>query len=123
MSLEYFDLLRLANVQYGRLREDGVHSDLYTGKMIFEFEGRWCIRWRCDNQVRPNLAFGEYDEAYKERFQNALLWILNYLNVTLPEVIPYKEGDIIVVRNLAVLHGRTPLISENRLVRRAWLNF
>jgi hypothetical protein len=120
MPKEYYDFLKANIIQYRRLKNDASGYDIYAGTMIHtNAEDKEIIRWRFDTQVRPELL--NDDKEAQHFFEKCCAWILNFLCTHIPDVVPYQEGDFVLMKN-SVFHGRTSLLSANRYVRRIWFD-
>ncbi len=120
MPREYYDFLKKNVVKYARLKNDASGYETYEGSMIhLNDDNNEVIRWRFDTQVRPELV--NTDKENQQLFEKICAWVLNFLCTQLPDVVPYQEGDFVLMKN-SVFHGRTMLTSSERYVRRIWFD-
>jgi hypothetical protein len=120
MPKEYYNFLKNNIIQYRRLRNDASGYDTYEGTMIHtNADDSEVIHWRYDTQVRPELL--NEDKEAQRLFEKSCAWVLNFLCTHLPDVVPYQEGDFVLMKN-SIFHGRTALSSANRYVRRVWFD-
>jgi len=119
MPKAYLDLLLRPIFSYSRLRSDGITVDSYHGPIIIRVDEKLGIRWRFDHQIQPKMDIGHPE--LNPMFQNALAWIVNYLQVSQPIRHIYQTGDVVICNNLEVLHGRTVIYSAERCFKRLWL--
>lgn len=98
-------------------REDHHGEDIYEGRILsYKGPGNFQLRWRYDDAVHPVPL------AASAPIIQALEWVRDYLAHATPVSVSGQPGDIFVIRNREVLHGRTSLSpSSRRLVRRMWL--
>lgn len=116
MPTVYRNVLSNTPAQFVRSDDNGKTAD-FMGPMIYSRpDGGIALRYRNDTQVRPQ-PIGDVS-----LFNEAVGWIETYLAQTAPVKYQAQAGDIIIVNNDAVLHGRTALSpNSRRLVRRIWI--
>lgn len=110
--------LSVASVAFGRADDSG-RFDASVGPIMYpRRDGTKGFRWRNDDQVSA-----EVEDAKGSKVEEAIGWIKGYLAAAQPLTIAGQPGDIIVINNDRVFHGRTPLsgVASHRWIRRAWL--
>lgn len=116
MPSRLFDAMCTADVRFGR-QDDSGRVDAYVGPMYFIRNGTWALRWRDDDQVGPVVA-----NARGTPIAEAIEWVRGYLRSVTPVGVFVCRGDIAIVNNDTVLHGRTKLSPNSpRSVIRAWI--
>lgn len=118
MPEELRSSLSVASVAFGRADDTG-RFDAHVGPIVYSrLDGTEGFRWRDDDQVSPKVV-----DAKGTKIEEAIGWIKDYLKATLPLLIAGHEGEVFVINNDRVFHGRTPLSGKRskRWIRRAWL--
>jgi Taurine catabolism dioxygenase TauD, TfdA family len=118
MPKHYKECLENTEVEYSRVRENGIEIDSYKGPILFKYDGEESIRWRYDSQVRPIFISSSKQQTL---FDESIAWVLNWFVTEPPIEIKYKAGDIVICDNLRALHARRALKGVNRHFRRVWL--
>jgi len=114
----YGEALKRAEIRYARTDEDG-RVDTYDGHILEPLpSGEFAFRWRHDDQVRPEVV---YDAGYP--IVEAIEWVRGYLRETSGVRLTLLQGQILVIKNFRVTHGRDPLsgLDSPRLLLRAWI--
>lgn len=83
--------------------------ELLAHAPVFVRTGRWSFYATI---LAPNHAFLRYDpgclEAVDVRGQSALNLLERHLALAAPELHEWRQGDILIIDNWRVLHGRAP---------------
>ncbi len=121
MPEELLSALRSAQVAFGRFDESRGVFDSSVGPVVFtrHGSGRLGFRWRCDDQVQPQIA-----DARDTKIANAIEWIRDYFADCPLATIESLPGDHLIVANDRVVHGRTELLAgeeSTRWLRRVWI--
>lgn len=97
---------------------DGDLTDSYVGPVLTTDEnGTWRIRWRADHLYRPNVV-----DARSTRAVDAVAWLHELLETCDPFRYVLRAGELVVVPNGRVVHGRTALSEASRReLLRAWI--
>ncbi|MEM9220137.1 MAG: TauD/TfdA family dioxygenase [Cyanobacteria bacterium P01_F01_bin.150] len=98
---------------------DGSHKDFTTPLLFYRPNGQLVMRFAGDRQV--TLMPVNENTGIE---QDALNWIKHRINNIPPIQYQAEVGDIIIVDNDAVLHGRSAMSQQggsHRLVRRVYL--
>ncbi len=119
MPSQYRHLLLKEAVLFQHINLDGTLTEYQTLALYHApDDGRLTMRYSGDRQVSM-LPMGQRQEQVK----TALDWIHTYVQITPASTYQAEAGDILVVDNLAVIHGRTALSqnSYRRCLRRIYL--
>jgi len=119
MPAYFHNILRQTPVKFERQDDNGTAAQFIGPMLCPRPNGKTALlRYRNDDQVQPQPIEGD-----TAKFHEALAWVKTYLAQTPPVEYQAASGDLIVVNNDLVLHGRTALSpNSNRLVRRVWLS-
>jgi hypothetical protein len=118
MPCRLFEAMTVAFVRFSR-KDDSGREDCYTGPMFFRRSrcGSWGLRWRDDAQVRP-VVVNDHGTPIRE----AIDWVRAFLIKATPVSMFNNPGDIVLVNNDTVWHGRTALSPNSaRSIIRAWI--
>lgn len=119
MPESYRAILSEHPVKFRHLNRDGGYKE-FIGKVFFHRpNGQLGFRYATDSQVYLEPVSGKISTV-----QNALAWIDTYIANATPVAYQAQVGDILIIDNDAVLHGRSAMSAiygDRRLVRRVCL--
>lgn len=119
MPADYQNVLWHTPVQFQRLDDNGGKAGTIAPMLSYRSPNQISLRYRNDHQVYPQVVSPQSDLTL---FNQALDWMKTYLAETEPVKYQAQAGDVIIINNDAVFHGRTALSPQSRrLVRRVWI--
>ncbi|MET0133339.1 MAG: TauD/TfdA family dioxygenase [Kibdelosporangium sp.] len=97
---------------------DGDLSTAFEGPVLdADARGAPRIRWRADHLYRPAVV-----DARGTAAAEAVDWLYEFLRDAEPAAYALRTGELVVVPNGRVVHGRTALTAgSRRAVLRAWI--
>jgi alpha-ketoglutarate-dependent taurine dioxygenase len=97
---------------------DGDLSTSHVGPVLTRNgNGAWRIRWRADHIYLPAVV-----EARGTRAHDAAMWLRDFLGAAEPITHVLQAGEVLLVPNSRMVHGRRALSSDSRReLLRAWI--
>ncbi|MEO0770864.1 MAG: TauD/TfdA family dioxygenase [Cyanobacteria bacterium J06649_4] len=119
MPKHYKDALFEYPVRFRHLNKDGSYTEHTSQVFFYRPNGQWAMRYAADRQVHLEPVSGD-----TVLVNQALSWINNYIQRNPPAVYKAQKGDIVIIDNDVLMHGRSAMSAEygnKRLIRRVYL--
>lgn len=113
----HLDALVTALVQFRRRDDHGEEDAAVDTILYLRPDGTVGFRWRNDTEVFPEVV-----DSRGTLIAKAIEWVSQRIAMLEPAAYAAAAGDLLIVNNDAVLHGRTALHPQSRrCLRRVWL--